>query len=150
MLVSPAISQCRLRALRQACLSAVDGRDPANGSEYFDRGTMLLFIAGQDGRSNAGSAAVLQYLLLGLSGRALSAGSAAPGGASVLSSSLLPDQLEDCVVAVCGDHCRVFVSGEACDPLSQLVSTWGYCVQWVLPTKDMDDVERSERFKVPV
>ena len=119
-LTLPPISQCRLRALRQACFSGlgegsvVDGSDIPTGSSS----PLLLFVAGQDGRNNAGSAAALQYLLLGQSGRVLTG---AAGGGTL---SSLPDQLEDCVVVVAPDHGRVFVSGTV---VGRCVAVAGCC-----------------------
>jgi hypothetical protein len=147
VLTLPAISQCRLRALRQACFSSLDNSGSSGSGSGKDVSPLLLFVAGQDGRNNAGSAAALQYLLLGQSGRLLT--TAASAG-TALSSSSLPDQLEDCVVVIAPDHARVYFSGDAVDAMSRLVSCWGHTVEWVLASKEMEDMERAERFKVPV
>ncbi len=132
------MAQCRLRALRQACFSSIGG--DVNPDDCF-----LLFVAGQDGRNNGGSAAALQYLFLGFSGRLL-AGSA--GDVSSLSASSLPDALEDVVLVVAPDHARVYYSGESVDVVARLVSCLGNTVEWTLLAKEMEDMERAERFKV--
>jgi hypothetical protein len=133
-LSSPLVSLCRLRALRAACLGA--GADPE----------ALLFVVGPDGKSNSGSTALLQYLVLGQSGRVLAG--AAGGGSVSLASSSLPEALEDSVLVVARDHVRVYYSGEAVEALARLVAAWGPAVEWVLPSADMEDMERAERFKV--
>jgi hypothetical protein len=42
----------------------------------------------------------------------------------------------------------VYYSGDAVGVASRLISCWGHAVEWILHSKDMEDMERAERFKV--
>ena len=51
------------------------------------------------------------------------------------------------LVCLVGGGVRV---GDGIDAVSRLVSSWGHTVEWLLAPKEMEDMERAERFKVSV
>jgi hypothetical protein len=129
-------SLCRLRGVRDACRDVV-------GSEG-----ILLVVAGQDGKDNPGSAALLQYLLVGTCGRQLQAQTQVVN--SQLASSGVLDPLDDCIIAIGANHVRIYYSAEAVESVAALVSSWANVAEWVLLPSDLSDMERAERFKVCV